>query len=239
VKKLITVVAGIALAAGLGAGLAAHSTVAGNGTNRAASGHTVNGLDSLNWAGYVDTHANESVASANWTVPSVWGANGWSSSWVGLDGDGSPTVEQTGTDSGLVYGAPIYLAWVELYPAPPVVLPENVYPGDKMSGSVRPYEGFYRIYLADHTRGWHISQTVYVRGGRNASAEVITEAPSSASTGNILPLADFGSVHFTDVDISGHATRMNMVARNWRVKASVTGSQQNFTVHFRFAGLAP
>jgi hypothetical protein len=65
------------------------------------------------------------------------------------------------------------------------------------------------------------------------------EAPESAATGNILPLADFGSVSFTGVNVSGYATKATMVARNWRVKASVTGSQWNFTTHFEFAGLAP
>ena len=49
----------------------------------------------------------------------------------------------------------------------------------------------------------------------------------------ILPLANFGQEHFTDVHISGHATRMIMVNRSGRAKATVTGSQRNFAVHFK------
>jgi hypothetical protein len=77
-----------------------------NGKNMSV-GSTRNGLASLNWAGFVNTHAGDYVVYANWTVPSVWGPSGYSSSWVGLDGWGSATVEQTGTTSAVLYGQQI------------------------------------------------------------------------------------------------------------------------------------
>jgi Peptidase A4 family len=136
---------------------------------------------------------------------------------------------------------------VELYPAPShdIIYTSSgsdvpVHPGDKMTSSVQVIgDGYYAIKLADHTRGWNYSQSLLDLAGRNASAEAITEAPASAATGNILPLADSGSVYFTRVNLAGHAKRTTMVARNWKVKASVTGPQSDFAVHFKFAGLFP
>lgn len=232
----VKTIGAVALAAGLLAPAA--PAIAANGPHMAGPGSTANALKSLNWAGYVTTSGGTS-ASANWVVPSVRGANGWSASWVGVDGFGSDTVEQTGTDSAVWNGAHVYYAWVELYPAMPVVLhyasgaEAPVHPGDRMSGSVRAKGDHYTTRLIDHTEGWNYAQTFVVPSGSNASAEVITEAPSESSTGRVLPLANFGNEHFTDVRISGHATRTIMVNHGGRAKATVTGSQRNFTVHFK------
>lgn len=228
----VKTIGALALAAGLLAPTA--PAIAGNGPHVASLGSTANALHSLNWAGYV-TMAGGTSASANWVVPSVHGANGWSSSWVGVDGWGSGTVEQIGTDSAVWNGAHVYYAWVELYPAMPVVLhyasgaEVPVHPGDHMSGSVRARGDHYTIKLTDHTEGWNYAKTIVDPSGMNASAEVITEAPGEPTQ----PLADFGHEHFTDVHISGHATRTIMVNHSGRAKATVTGSQRNFTVHFK------
>jgi hypothetical protein len=233
-KKLIAGLAGLAIA-GIsitGYGSQAASVTAGH------AGVTA-GLDSHDWAGYVDIFGG-THASADWTVPSVSGANGNSASWVGLDGDGSATVEQTGTESAISGGHQLDYAWVELYPAPQVILPGTVHPGDKMAASVTTTgNGYYAISITDTTRGWHYAKTTADFSASNASAEVVTEAPSSAATGNVLPLADFGAQTFTHVSITGDASQITMVARNGAVKASVSGSQRGFTVDFRSAGLAP
>ena len=239
-----TICTGIGALALLG-GLAASGTAATASTNGplllAGPGSTAGQLHSLNWAGYAALGGGTS-ASANWVVPSVRGSYGYSASWVGIDGARSSTVEQTGTESDDIYGQRVYSAWVELYPAPELAIQYQsgadvaVYPGDHMSGSVKATGDRYRIRLTDHTRHWQYAQTWVDPSGTNSSAEVITEAPSLASTGNLLPLANFGSEHFTSVHISGHATRTVMVARSGRVKASVTGSQRNFTVHFKYRG---
>ncbi len=239
-----TICAGIGALALIG-GLAASGTAATASTNGphllAGPGSTAGEIHSLNWAGYV-TRGGGTSASANWVVSSVHGAGGYSSSWAGVDGAGWSTVEQTGTESDLIYGQPIYSAWVELYPAPMMVIQYTsgadvpVYPGDHISGSVKANGDYYTIKLTDHTQGWSYAQTFADPSGTNASAEVITEAPSNASTGKVLPLANFGSEHFTDVHISGPATRTIMVSRSGRAKANVTGSARNFTVHFKYRG---
>lgn len=211
----------------------------------AGPGSTGSELHYVNWAGYVNTRGG-TFASANWAVPSVHGAGGrYSCSWVGLDGSGSPTVEQTGIEMALIYGVPVYTAWVELYPAPMQFIEYTatgaevpVSPGDHVSGSVS-VNGMngdnYTIKLTDHTQNWKFAWTVADPSGTNASAEAITEAPGV--NGNQSLLADFSNEHFTSVHLSGHATRTTMVARNGQTKAYVTGSQRNFTVHFRYAGV--
>jgi len=233
-KKLIAGLAGLAIA---GLSITGYSSQAASVT--AGRAGVTAGLGSPDWAGYVDIFGG-THASADWTVPSVSGASGNSASWVGLDGDGSATVEQTGTESAISGGHQLDYAWVELYPAPQVILPGTVHPGDKMAASVTTTgNGYYAISITDTTRGWHYAKTTADFSASNASAEVVTEAPSSAATGNVLPLADFGAQTFTHVSITGDASQITMVARNGAVKASVSGSQRGFTVDFRSAGLAP
>ena len=58
---------------------------------------------STNWSGYVATTQNDSVTyvTGTWTVPTVTATSGVTNSsawaWVGIDGWGNHTVEQTGT----------------------------------------------------------------------------------------------------------------------------------------------
>lgn len=183
-----------ALALIIGLTTTSGSAATANGPNVAGSGSTASELHSSNWAGYVTTGGGTS-ASANWVVPSVYGAGGYSSSWAGVDGYGLPTVEQTGTASGLLFGVPVYSAWVELYPAPPATLQTAfgadapVRPGDHMSGSVKANGDRYTIKLTDHTQGWKFAWTVAAPSGMNASAEVITEAPTGSA--GILPLHEY------------------------------------------------
>src|SRR5438309_7050152 len=56
---------------------------------------------STNWSGYAVDGSSATYAVGTWTQSSVAcqpGENSWSSPWVGIDGDNSNTVEQTGTD---------------------------------------------------------------------------------------------------------------------------------------------
>lgn len=202
-------------------------------------GPLIGGLRSRNWSGYAVTGAEHSV-SANWTVPAVHGRGilKVSSSWVGIDGYHSNTVEQTGTESEIRSGRPVYYAWVELFPAPEQFIvyaasgaPVPVHPGDHMSGSVRARGDRYTLRLTDHTERWRYAATLTDPSGSNASAEVITEAPSVG--GVIRPLANFGRMHFTSVRISGHASRVIMVNSHGRAKDEVSGSQRHFTVTWR------
>jgi len=77
-----------------------------------------------NWAGYAVTGADGSVSNvqASWVIPSVACSaalddnSSYASFWTGIDGDGSNTVEQVGTDSDCNAGSPSYYAWYEFYP---------------------------------------------------------------------------------------------------------------------------
>ena len=124
-----------------------------------ASGATaVTNVASENWAGYAATGAAGSFTSvsSSWPQPAVGcGATAtFSSFWVGLDGDGTPTVEQTGTEADCTHGAASYQGWYEIFPNAPVFLPNPVQPGDAMSASVvSSGSGTFTLTLSDATQG--------------------------------------------------------------------------------------
>jgi len=175
-----------------------------------ASGGTLNVVKSSNWSGYAAhlprKHVYHSV-SASWVQPTATcttPGDEFAAFWVGLDGYNSTSVEQTGTDSDCVGTTPHYYGWFEMFPAAPVNFSNTVRPGDHMSASVT-FTGVekYTLVLTDATRHW--TRTIVRRNASLArsSAEVITEAPSSGTTGAVLPLADFGTVRFSLIRING------------------------------------
>jgi hypothetical protein len=174
------------------------------GAVRHAPNHKINHSTSTNWSGYAVTGGTYRSVSANWTQPSVScsSANTWSSFWVGLDGDTSNTVEQTGTEADCSNGHPVYSGWYEMYPKYPKNYATTVAPGDHMSASVTTSgNGSFTLTLTNSTRGWTQRTTARLRSARLASAEVIAEAPSSSS--GVLPLANFGTVGFSGSTANG------------------------------------
>jgi hypothetical protein len=183
-----------------------------------------------NWSGYAVTGNNGAfnAVSSSWTQPSLdcnaLPTDAYSSYWVGLDGFSDSTVEQIGTEADCVNGAAQYNAWYEMYPSNPYELSVRltVHPGDKMTASVN-YQpatqttvlrhgrvrttktiASYVLALKDATTNKSYSVTLSPRKSFNrSSAEVIAEAPSSYY--GILPLADFGTVNFTDSLVNGLA----------------------------------
>jgi hypothetical protein len=168
-------------------------------------------LDNPIWAGYgvAGTPGSFSDVGATWTVPTVAGCSGastsYSSFWAGLDGFGSNTVEQIGTDSDCINGSPQYFAWYEMYPKKTVLI-ENLSPGDTVKVAVE----------VSHVRKGDFTLTLQVDGGpkteitahnpsaRLVSAEVIAEAPSSShGPRSALPLADFTNVAFSNITVNG------------------------------------
>jgi hypothetical protein len=121
---------------------------------------------------------------------------------VGIDGDTSNTVEQTGTESDCNGSTPVYSAWYEMYPKFPTNYSNPVAPGDHFTATVTTDgRGNFTLTLTNSTRGWTQSVAKKLRGANLASAEVIAEAPSS-STG-VLPLANFGTVNFSNSKANG------------------------------------
>src|SRR5262245_29641818 len=84
-----------------------------------APNHKINHSTSTNWSGYAVTGGTYTTVSASWTQPAVNCSvtpTGWSSFWVGLDGNTSNTVEQTGSEADCSSGRAVYSAWYEMYP---------------------------------------------------------------------------------------------------------------------------
>lgn len=159
-----------------------------------------------NWSGYVATGGGFTSVGAGWTAPAVaCGSQAtYSSFWIGLDGDGSTTVEQIGTEADCSGGSPVYAAWYEMYPGGPVEFSSAVSPGDALHASVAyGGSGSFTLVLADRTKGWSHTISAHLDNPALASAEVIAEAPSDAA--GVLPLSDFRSVAFTGATVNGAA----------------------------------
>lgn len=197
------------------------------------------GWGSTNWSGIdlVTKNGAATAVSASWTVPTVPTISPvqYASTWVGIDGDLSNTVEQIGTESDtatspLIPNAPPYFAWYEMYPSGlNVITTQNsgqaftVSPGDAISASVTyqntttvtgtgrhprttTYENFLLTITDTPANGGSTesySTIQQISGAQMSSAEWIEEAPSSSR--GVLPLANFGSVTFSNAQatISG------------------------------------
>jgi hypothetical protein len=181
------------------------SAAAGGSTTRLRHdpNHKLTDSTSTNWSGYAATGSRFTSVSASWTEPTVvCSGTAYSSFWVGIDGDTSSTVEQTGTDADCSGSTPQYYAWYEMYPKFPTNLGNPVQPGDALSASVTTDGvGRFTLTIADSTQGWTFSTTQRLKSAALASAEVIAEAPSSRS--GVLPLADFGTVSFANATANG------------------------------------
>jgi hypothetical protein len=173
---------------------------------------------STNWAGWAVKTKTGAVSDVkgSWVVPKIQGScpstSQYSSFWVGIDGYSSSSVEQTGTDSDCQGGSPVYYAWYEFYPSPAHLISTiTITPGDYIVAEVSFASSKFTVKLTDLNTSKSFSKSASVTASRN-SAEWIAEAPSSSS--GILPLADFGKVHFgpkaTGVAKTGSATVGNV-----------------------------
>ncbi|HWD75272.1 MAG TPA: G1 family glutamic endopeptidase [Solirubrobacteraceae bacterium] len=178
----------------------------------AASAATdVQQASSENWAGYVAGGSGSSnqqfkSVSGSWVAPTATctSGQGYSAFWVGLGGSGqSNSLEQTGTEADCsASGTPSYFAWYELVPSAPVKVNMSIHPGDHMSGTVTVNGSNVTVSLSDQTTGGSFSKTLQMSNPDVSSAEWVAEAPSScgqsASNCTPMPLADFGTVQFTN-----------------------------------------
>ena len=181
-----------------GGGPGGTSSGTGNAANATAA-------TSQNWAGYAAAGqpGTFTSVSASWTQPAVTctAQQTFSSFWVGLDGDGTQTVEQTGTEADCNNGAPTYQGWFEMFPNAPVFYNNGVAPGDAMSASVVANGGgVFTLTLADQTQGWTQTTSQTSAAAQLGSAEIVAEAPSDANS--VLPLSNFGTVSFSDAAVT-------------------------------------
>jgi Peptidase A4 family len=184
---------------------------------------------STNWSGYAAAGqaGTFTSVSSSWTQPAVTcGAQQtFSSFWVGLDGDGTQSVEQTGTEADCSGGAAAYQGWWEMFPAAPVFYNQPVKPGDAMSASVTANGGgAFTLTLSDQTGNWTQTTQQTSQTAQLGSAEVIAEAPSSQN--GVLPLSNFGTVNFTNAEAdnapigNANADSLTMVAANGTTEAT-------------------
>lgn len=192
---------------------------------------------SINWAGYavetnLTTPQNYAVSDVKgqWLVPSVTcgPSNTYSASWLGIDGYSDNSVEQIGTEQDCINGKASYYAWFEMYPKASQGIRMSVSPGDAINAEVK-YIGNSQFVLTlnDITKGTSFSTTQKAKAKRQ-SAEWVVEAPFS---GGVLPLADFGTVQFSNAaaTLNGHTGTISdsawqndaitMVSSNGTIKA--------------------
>jgi hypothetical protein len=205
-------------------------------------------MTSANWAGYAAQGGQGTFNSvaASWTQPAVTcgAADTFSSFWVGLDGDGSPSVEQTGTEADCANGTAVYQGWWEMFPNAPVFYNNPVQPGDAMNATVVANGGgSFTLTLTDTTQNWTQVTNQFSNQAQLASAEVIAEAPSAQ---NVLPLSNFGTVGFTNATANGNAigngnpSPLTMVSQGGVTEATpsaLTGGNA-FTVTWNSSGAA-
>jgi hypothetical protein len=205
-------------------------------------------VTSTNWSGYAAHGAAGTFTSvsSSWTQPAVTcGAQQtFSSFWVGLDGDGTQTVEQTGTEADCSNGAATYQGWWEMFPNAPVFYSNPVAPGDAMSASVVANGGgAFTLTLSDQTAGWTQTTQQTSATAQLDSAEVIAEAPSN---GTVLPLSNFGTVSFANSMVNNAAVgnanpdSLTMVSAAGVTEAtpSALTNGENFTVTWDSSGTA-
>lgn len=200
--------------------------------------HDGRNSQSTNWSGYANTGTTFTDVKGSWTQPSATCSSGqtaYSSFWVGIDGDTTNTVEQTGTDADCSSGTPTYYAWYEMYPKFPVNLSGTVRPGDAITAEVK-YNGSgnFTLTISDTTQGWTFTTNQRSRKAALGSAEWIAEAPSSS--GGVLPLANFGTVSFSNCTANGKSISANpnpdeivMVTSSGTVKAQPSGLNSSGT----------
>lgn len=169
-------------------------------------------LYSQSWSGYVTSGPKFRYIQAELTVPAVnchKTSNAWAYDWIGLDGTIRPngTVEQDGIAEGCVHGRAEYGAWYETFPKNPVftrvaIAPHNVIKATVYYDSRSRKYNFTLVNLANG-EGFNTWQRCGSSSCRNATAEVITEAPCKTTACNSpVSLADYGVAHYSDVQIT-------------------------------------
>ena len=177
--------------------------------------HQVEGISkatTTNWSGYAVTATKRGAftrVSAKWTTPRVKcnREDQITSEWVGIDGDGTVTVEQAGTIGWCFRAKPIYFTWFEMYPNPEVEIGTSLRPGDKITASVTRTGKHYRLRVVDAThRSASFTRTAScaLLTCVDRSAEWISER--SAFAVGVAPLVNYNRWNVTaaSVTINGH-----------------------------------
>jgi Peptidase A4 family len=166
---------------------------------------------STNWSGYsaFQTGTTFTDVKGTWVQPSANCPSRkaqYSSFWVGIDGYNSSTVEQTGTSADCQgKNNPVYYAWYEMYPAPPVNLSMTITPGDTITAEVSASGSTFTLSITNVTTGATFTTQQTLNGAAKSSAEWVAEAPSLCFVQcRVAPLANFGTVNFSGSFTTGN-----------------------------------
>ena len=198
-------------------------------TSGTSGGVTPNSAGASNFAGYGVTPGNGTVTDTRgtWVVPSVTGQPGAdSATFVAIDGfqSGSQSVEQAGTVQMVnSSGYPAYAAFTQMLPSPPQILPSQNYPvqpGDTITSEVLYIGGGkFNLSLSDQSSPgnvrWVYNTNQSLPNGQvpaRSSAEWVEEQAFNTATQQEYPLANFGSVTFSNIQttISGGTQPINI-----------------------------
>lgn len=170
---------------------------------------------SRNWSGYIATGDTYTGVGGTWTVPTP--TTGTSSqmmadtTWVGIGGVRTKDLIQAGTQAVVQDGEVVYQAWYETLPDYQQVLPFVVHGGDRVSVSLKETSpDMWQLSFSNHTTGGSY-EMVIPYASSHSSVEWVEEMPlgTTGKWRGYVPLADFGSVHFTDgyaIDSGGKRT---------------------------------
>jgi hypothetical protein len=183
-----------------------------------------------NWGGYLAGRKGVKFRyiKATFFVPYLDCAStpsSYSGHWVGLDGAGSPTVEQDGILAACNGTKPQYSAWYEMFPFPPVYSTMKVSPGNSIVASVfydtRSRE--FTLSVTNTTTGVRYTRVKACQAHvscQRLSAEAISEAPSNGSS--VLPLSNFRAMSFSSISVSSQTGRRGGLRAPWWNTVAVT-----------------
>ena len=180
-------------------------TPAATSAVRADPAHKIRFGATKNWAGYSAHGGPFTSVSTSWNEPSVSCASTRSgvASFAGIDGDGSPTVEQIGTLTMCRKGKVSHRPFYEMYPRGPTFPSKPVSAGDSLTATVVANSASsFTLTLVNHTKGWTYTTNQTSSSAQLASAEAITEAPTIRGSG-ILPLSNFGRIGYSGTTANG------------------------------------
>lgn len=154
-----------------------------------------------NWGGYV-AHGSAGTfvsATAYWKIAKVTcGSSALFAPWVGIDGDGNNTVEQTGAATQCSGGHASYRAWYEMYPQAPVYYNDPISEGDRFKASVTASGTDFTLTIQDLTKGWKESVTRSNPSAQKSTAEAVIEGPGGYPA---IRAQKFRKVVFNDLDL--------------------------------------
>jgi hypothetical protein len=183
-----------------------------NAPSLIVTGMLGNQAESQNWAGYAATEGSYTSVSATWTVPDMGLASpaGIDAAWVGIGGVRSRDLIQAGTQRTVLgNGATQAEAWLELLPRAPETVPLRVGPGNSIRVSIdQQGPETWLIAFANISSGQTYQVTKHYASSLT-SAEWVEEAPS-AGRRRVLPLDNFGTVHFSQASVVRDSEVLNV-----------------------------